>query len=168
MTRKQRRLSLVLACGVGLGGATVLTLKAFSSNIVYFMLPGQVLSHLPVPGQTFRLGGMVAEGSLHQTQVDGSPGVVFGVTDEHGHVVEAEYQGVLPDLFREGQGVVTVGSMTPSGEFLASDVLAKHDADYMPPDVEKALKKAGMWDPASGQPVPAAAWNGQGAKLAQD
>jgi cytochrome c-type biogenesis protein CcmE len=166
MARKHRRLWVVAACLVGFGGATALTLTAFSSNIVFFMLPGAVLSQHPPPGQVFRLGGMVAEGSLHYTNIDGQPGARFGVTDDHGHIVPAEYVGVLPDLFREGQGVVAMGAMGPNGDFVATEVLAKHSASYMPPEVEAALKKAGMWNPDSGKPPPAAAFNGGALKLA--
>jgi cytochrome c-type biogenesis protein CcmE len=166
MARKHRRLWVVAACLVGFGSATALTLTAFSSNIVFFMLPGTVLSQHPPPGQVFRLGGMVAEGSLRYTNIDGQPGARFGVTDDHGHIVPAEYVGVLPDLFREGQGVVAMGAMGPNGEFVATEVLAKHSASYMPPEVEAALKKAGMWNPDSGKPPPAAAFNGSALKLA--
>jgi cytochrome c-type biogenesis protein CcmE len=166
MARKHRRLWVVAACLFGFGSATALTLTAFSSNIVFFMLPGTVLSQHPPPGQVFRLGGMVAEGSLRYTNIDGQPGARFGVTDDHGHIVPAEYVGVLPDLFREGQGVVAMGAMGPDGEFVATEVLAKHSASYMPPEVEAALKKAGMWNPDSGKPPPAAAFNGTALKLA--
>jgi cytochrome c-type biogenesis protein CcmE len=166
MTRKHRRLWIVGACMLGVGSATALTLSAFSTNIVFFMLPGTVLSDHPAPGHVFRLGGMVAAGSLRYTNVDGQPGARFGVTDGHGHVVAAEYVGVLPDLFREGQGVVAMGAMTADGEFDASEVLAKHSASYMPPDVEAALKKSGMWNPDTGKPPPAAAFNGKFDKAA--
>ncbi|WP_284946224.1 cytochrome c maturation protein CcmE [Acidisoma cladoniae] len=166
MTRKRRRLWVVAACAIGFGSATALTLSAFSSDIVFFMLPGDVLSKHPDPGHAFRLGGMVAQGTLRETMVDGEPGARFGVTDGHGHIVSAEYIGVLPDLFREGQGVVAMGAMTPEGAFRATEVLAKHSADYMPPEVEAALKKNGMWNPATGNAPPAAAWNGTAAKLA--
>ena len=166
MTRKRRRLWVVAACMLGFGSATALTLSAFSSNIVFFMLPEAVLSQRPAPGHEFRLGGMVAAGTLRYQSVDGQPGARFSVTDGHGHVVPAEYVGVLPDLFREGQGVVAMGAMTPGGVFDASEVLAKHSASYMPPEVEAALKKAGMWNPASGKPPPAAAFNGTALKLA--
>ena len=145
MARRHRRLWLVGACLFGFGGATALTLMAFSSNIVFFMLPGAVLSQHPPPGRVFRLGGMVAEGSLHYTTIDGQPGARFGVTDGHGHVVPADYVGVLPDLFREGQGVVAMGAMTDGGTFNASEILAKHDEKYMPPEVVDALKRSGHW-----------------------
>ncbi len=166
MSRRHRRLWLVVACMMGVGSATALALSAFSSNIVFFMLPGAVLSQHPAPGHVFRLGGMVAEGTLRYETIDGQPGVRFGVTDGHGHVIPAEYVGLPPDLFREGQGVVATGSMTPGGAFDATEILAKHSASYMPPEVEAALKKAGMWNPASGQPPPAAAFNGRLGKLA--
>ena len=166
LSRKHRRLWVVGACLAGFGSATALTLSAFSGNIVFFMLPGTVLSQHPAPGKMFRLGGMVAQGSLHYQNVDGQPGARFSVTDDHGHLVPAEYVGVLPDLFREGQGVVATGSMTPAGVFDATDVLAKHSASYMPPEVEAALKKAGMWNPATGKPPPAAAFNGTALKIA--
>lgn len=167
MTRKRRRLWLVGTCLLAFGGATALTLSAFSGDIVYFMLPDAVLAKHPHPGTVFRLGGIVEQGSLHAARLDGVPGVTFGVTDEHGHVVEADYAGVLPDLFREGQGIVAVGAMTPDGTFRATEVLAKHSADYMPPEVEKALKKDGLWNPATGQPPPAAAFRKSAADLAQ-
>ena len=166
MRAKHRRLWVVAACLFGFGSATALTLTAFSSNIVFFMLPGAVLNQHPQPGQVFRLGGMVAEGSLRYTNIDGQPGARFGVTDGHGHIVPAEYVGVLPDLFREGQGVVAMGAMNADGDFAATEVLAKHSASYMPPEVEAALKKAGMWNPDSGKPPPAAAFNGSAMKLA--
>ncbi|MCB8879105.1 cytochrome c maturation protein CcmE [Acidisoma cellulosilytica] len=160
MTRKRRRLWLVGVCLVAFGSATALTLSAFSGDIVYFMLPGAVLAKHPAPGRVFRLGGLVAQNTLHDRTIDGQPGVVFGVTDGAGHIVLAEFAGPLPDLFREGQGIVAVGAMTPDGTFRASEVLAKHSASYMPPDVEAALKKDGLWNPATGQPPPAAAFNG--------
>lgn len=160
MTRKRRRLWLVGACLVGFGSATALTLTAFTGDIVFFMLPAAVMSQHPAPGHVFRLGGIVAQGTLHDAVIDGQPGVRFGVTDGQGHVVAADYIGVLPDLFHEGQGVVAMGAMTPDGDFRATEVLAKHSASYMPPDVEAALKKAGIWNPATGKPPPAAAFNG--------
>ena len=160
MTRKRRRLWLVGICLIAFGSATALTLSAFSGDIVYFMLPGTVLAKHPAPGRVFRLGGLVAQNTLHDRTIDGQPGVVFGVTDGAGHIVSAEFAGPLPDLFREGQGIVAVGSMTAAGTFHATEVLAKHSASYMPPDVEAALKKDGLWNPATGKPPPAAAFNG--------
>lgn len=164
MTRKRRRLWLVLVALLGFGSAAGLTLAALSSDIVYFMLPGTVLARHPAPGRVFRLGGLVAEGTLRDATVAGAPGVYFGVTDGAGHIVPAEFAGTLPDLFREGQGIVAVGTMTPEGIFRASEVLAKHSADYMPPEVEAALKKDGLWNPATGSPPPSAAFNGSFAR----
>jgi cytochrome c-type biogenesis protein CcmE len=158
MTRKRRRLFLLLACGVCLGSATALTLTAFNDNLVFFVSPADIVAHPPPAGRLVRLGGLVQAGSVEHLREDGKPAVRFRVTD--GNVgVPVDYVGVLPDLFREGQGVVTMGSLRPDGSFVASEVLAKHDATYMPKDVEEALKKSGHWNPDSGPPPPAATWN---------
>ena len=158
MTRKRRRLIVLLACGVGLGTATALVLTAFRDNLVFFLAPAQVAQDPPPPGRDFRLGGLVAQGSLHRTTVDGKPAASFAVTDGK-DTVKVTYVGILPDLFREGQGVVAFGALRPDGTFRASEVLAKHDATYMPKDVEEALKKSGHWNPQAGPPPPAATWN---------
>ena len=158
MTRKHRRLVLLLACGVGLGTATALVLTAFRDNLVFFLSPVQVAKDAPPPGRDFRLGGLVEQGSLHTTTVDGHPAAAFTVTDG-GAAVKVTYVGILPDLFREGQGVVAFGALRQDGTFRASEVLAKHDATYMPKDVEQALKKAGHWNPDAGPPPPASTWN---------
>jgi cytochrome c-type biogenesis protein CcmE len=158
MTRKRRRLVLLLTCGVCLGSATALTLTAFNDNLVFFVSPADIESHPPPVGRLVRLGGLVQAGSVEHLREDGKPAVRFRVTD--GKVgVPVSYIGVLPDLFREGQGVVTMGALRPDGSFLASEVLAKHDATYMPKDVEEALKKSGHWNPNDGPPPPAATWN---------
>lgn len=157
MTRKRRRLWIVVACGIGLGSATALTLSAFSSNLVFFVSPTDLL-HKPDIGRTVRLGGLVADGSVHHADVKGQPAVTFAVTDKR-HEVTVNYVGVLPDLFREGQGVVVQGTMEPNGVFHASEVLAKHSADYMPKEVEAELKKSGRWNPNAGPPPPAATWD---------
>ena len=158
MTRKHRRLLLLLACGVGLGTATALVLTAFRDNLVFFLSPVQVAKDAPPPGRDFRLGGLVEQGSVHKTTVDGHPAAAFTVTDG-GAAVKVTYVGILPDLFREGQGVVAFGALRSDGTFRASEVLAKHDATYMPKDVEQALKKAGHWNPDAGPPPPASTWN---------
>ena len=158
MTRKHRRLVLLLACGVGLGTATALVLTAFRDNLVFFLSPVQVAKDAPPPGRDFRLGGLVEQGSLHRTTIDGHPAAAFTVTDG-GATVQVTYVGILPDLFREGQGVVAFGALRKDGTFRASEVLAKHDATYMPKDVEQALKKAGHWNPDAGPPPPASTWN---------
>ncbi len=157
MTRKRRRLWVVLACGLGLGSATALMLTAFGSGMVFFMAPAELLARLPPPGQVVRLGGMVEKGSVARRVVDGQPAAAFRVTD--GHVaVEVTYVGILPDLFREGQGVVTLGSLQRDGSFRAQEVLAKHDESYMPRDVADALRRSGHWDPKDGAPPPAGEW----------
>jgi cytochrome c-type biogenesis protein CcmE len=103
-----------------------------------------------------RIGGLVEVGSVER--VAGSAEVRFKVTDLE-HAIPVAYVGVLPDLFREGQGVVTLGKLGPDGVFRASEVLARHDETYMPPEVADALKKAGHWNPAQGGAPPAATWN---------
>jgi len=151
MTRKMRRLTIVLACGAGLGAATALTLSAFSDNIVFFMSPGDVAAKAPPVGRTIRLGGLVQAGSLHTTKVDGEPTAQFMVTDGK-TAMRVSYTGILPDLFREGQGVVALGTLQPGGSFRAQEILAKHDETYMPKDVADALKRSGHWNPAKGSP----------------
>jgi cytochrome c-type biogenesis protein CcmE len=146
MTRKHRRLVVVLACLGGLGSAAALTLNAFSSTLVFFMTPADLEEKAPPPGQTIRLGGMVEAGTVRRTVVDGSPEVAFRVTDGKSDV-NVSYTGILPDLFREGQGVVALGSLQPDHSFRAQEVLAKHDETYMPKDVADALKKRGYWKP---------------------
>lgn len=158
MTRKRRRLWVVLACAIGLGSATALMLMAFSDSLVFFLSPSQLAEKAPGPGRGFRLGGLVEQGSVRKETVDGKPIARFRVTDGAASV-EVSYGGILPDLFREGQGVVTLGTLQPGGAFRASEVLAKHDETYMPKDVADALKAAGRWNPGSGAPPPAAIWN---------
>jgi cytochrome c-type biogenesis protein CcmE len=147
MTRKRRRLILLLACGLGLGSAAALTLSAFSDNLVFFVSPSDLAKSNPGT-RSVRLGGMVAEGSLQRSS-DGQPTARFKVTDGAANV-DVTYKGILPDLFREGQGVVALGNMQPDGVFRASEVLAKHDESYMPKEVADALKRSGRWNPASG------------------
>ena len=158
MTRKRRRLWILLACGLGLGSATTLALSAFRDNLVFFLAPSDLAAKAPAPGRIFRLGGLVEQGSVQRSTDDGHPAAKFRVTDGAASVA-VTYVGILPDLFREGQGVVTLGAMQPDGTFRASEVLAKHDATYMPKDVEEALKKSGHWNPDTGPPPPAATWN---------
>lgn len=158
LSRKHRRLIILLVCLAGLGGATALTLSAFSDNMVFFVAPSEIATKAPPPGRTFRMGGLVEAGSLVRGSMNGHPTASFKVTDGNG-TVEVHYTGILPDLFREGQGIVALGTMQPDGSFRASEVLAKHDETYMPKDVEEALKKSGHWNPAKGPPPPAATWN---------
>jgi|UniRef100_A0A8J4HBX8 cytochrome c-type biogenesis protein CcmE len=157
MKRKHRRLAILLACGLGLGAAAALTLLAFRDNLVFFVTPSDLAGRAK-PGETLRLGGLVEKGSVVREVVDGQPGVRFRVSDGRA-AVEVSFIGVLPDLFREGQGVVTLGTLAPDGHFIAAEVLAKHDETYMPKEVVEALKKSGHWQPADGPAPPAATWN---------
>ena len=157
-TPRKKRLYLVLACLVCLGGAVALTLAAFSSSLTYFLSPRQIAANAPPQGQSFRLGGIVQVGSVSTTVANETPTTRFAVTDGRA-AVQVVYSGVLPDLFREGQGIVAIGSMGPGGVFMADEVLAKHGADYMPKDVEQELKESGKWDPRFGPPPDASAWN---------
>jgi cytochrome c-type biogenesis protein CcmE len=141
MTRKQRRLVLI---GTGLGVVAVavaLVLSALNDSIVFFNSPTDVVEKHIAPGTRIRLGGLVKPGSI----VRGDQlAVRFEVTDGN-RVIQVAYQGILPDLFREGQGVVAEGALDPSGVFKADSVLAKHDENYMPKEVADALKKQGHW-----------------------
>ncbi len=140
MTRKRRRLIVVLAGMALLSGAVGLVLSALDENLSYFYQPSE-LSAAPA-GRAIRLGGLVEEGSLER-QADGVT-VTFRITDL-AQSVPVTYQGLLPDLFREGQSVITEGTLGPDGTFVAREVLAKHDETYMPREVVDALKKAGQW-----------------------
>ncbi len=164
MKRKHRRVAVLVACGLGLGSATALSLAAFNNDIVFFVAPSD-MAEKGLPGRSLRLGGLVEAGSVRRVSEDGQPVARFRVTDGR-ESVEVAYTGILPDLFREGQGVVTLGRVRPDGTFGASEVLAKHDETYMPKDVADALKKAGMWDPSKGPPPPAATWNAMATKAA--
>lgn len=159
MTRKRRRLNVLLLCGLGLGSAAALTLTAFQDNLVFFRSPSDIAREAPPAGRAFRLGGLVENGSVErETGPDGRPVARFRVTDGAG-TIAVTYAGILPDLFREGQGVVTLGTLGPDGHFRASEVLARHDETYMPPEVADALKRSGHWNPAEGAAPPAASWN---------
>jgi len=152
--RRKRRLQVLLLCGLGLGAATALALTAFRDNLVFFRSPSDIVA-LPSPdGRAFRLGGLVEAGSVVREGADAR----FRVTDG-AHTIAVTYRGVLPDLFREGQGVVAMGRMRPDGGFAASEVLARHDETYMPPEVKDALERAGHWNPEQGAPPPASGWN---------
>lgn len=158
MKRKTKRLWIVLLCGVCIGMAAILTLKAFSSDIVFFMTPSQVAHAPPSSQRTIKLGGMVVAKSLH-IQLDGTtPVAIFSLTDGQA-AIEVHYSGILPDLFREGQSAVAIGSMMGTGFFQASEVLAKHDETYMPREVAEALQKSGKWDPRFGPPPDPKSWS---------
>jgi cytochrome c-type biogenesis protein CcmE len=140
MTRKRRRLYMVLAGMVLLSGAVALVLAALDENLSYFYDPSNI-AEAP-PGRPIRLGGLVEEGSVAR-QADGLT-VTFRVTDL-ANSIDVTYKGLLPDLFREGQGVITQGTLGPDRVFVAREVLAKHDETYMPREVADALKKSGQW-----------------------
>src|SRR5215475_13625126 len=141
MTRKQRRLVLIGSALAVLGVAVALVLGAFKDSIVFFNSPTDVVEKHVAPGARIRLGGLVKEGSVVRGE---NLQVRFDVTDGK-HSVPVAYQGLLPDLFREGQGVVTEGMLERTGTFKADSVLAKHDETYMPKEVADALKKQGHW-----------------------
>jgi len=142
LTRKQKRLATIVGLAVVLAIATALVLVALRDQIVFFYAPSDVVSREVPPGQAIRLGGLVKEGSWAR---DGQENL-FTITDG-GHDIVAHYVGILPDLFREGQGVVAEGSLGADGRFEASNVLAKHDENYIPKEVVEALKAQGEWRP---------------------
>jgi cytochrome c-type biogenesis protein CcmE len=135
---RRRRLYWVLGILAGVAVAGTLALQAFRSNVMFFFDPSQIVAGEVKPGQRFRMGGMVEKGSL--VRQPGSLEVRFAVTDFK-QTVHVRYSGVLPDLFREGAGVVAHGRLDAGGDFVADEVLAKHDEKYMPPEVARSLKK---------------------------
>jgi len=137
VTPRRRRLVLVIGILVGVSIAGALALSAFRQNVMFFFDPSQVAAGAAPAGERFRLGGMVQKGSVQRTP--GSLEVRFTVTDFK-HDVPVKYKGVLPDLFREGQGVIAHGHIDGSGTFVAEEVLAKHDEKYMPPKIQQSLK----------------------------
>lgn len=139
MKQRHKRLALLGLGLAALGGAAALILNAFQSNLVFFFSPSQVAAHEAPEGRSFRIGGLVQAGSL-QRQADGIS-VRFVVTDT-AHDIAVVYTGILPDLFKEGKGVVAQGQLGPDGVFHAKEVLAKHDANYMPPQAADAVEKA--------------------------
>lgn len=141
MTRKQRRFALIGGSLAVLGVATGLVLFALNDSIVFFHSPTELAEQHFAPGSRLRIGGLVAAGSVKKGQ---NLAVRFEVTDGN-KSVNVAYTGVLPDLFREGQGVIAEGELEPSGIFKADSVLAKHDEKYMPHEVADALKKQGHW-----------------------
>ncbi|MDE2134290.1 MAG: cytochrome c maturation protein CcmE [Alphaproteobacteria bacterium] len=139
--RKRRRLAFALALLAGGAGAAALTIAALKDNVLYFYSPSDVFAKHVAPGVAFRIGGLVEKHSVRKVR---GTVIRFVVTDGKARVPVA-YDGVLPALFREGQGVVATGSLVPSGTFEATQVLAKHDEKYMPPEVVDALKRSGHW-----------------------
>jgi len=161
MTRKQRRLTLIGCALAVLGFAAGLVLYSLSDSIVFFSTPSMAAEQHIAPGKRFRLGGLVQPGSFKRGD---NLAVTFEVADGNAKLPVA-YKGILPDLFREGQGVVAEGSLDSTGVFRADNVLAKHDETYMPKEVADALKKQGHWkdDYAAKPPGGMAAQAGQGA-----
>lgn len=151
MTRKKRRILILLICCIGLSSATALVLSAFNDNLVFFVSPSDLAKSGP-SGREVRLGGLVERGTVEKSS-GRHAGVRFKVTDGNTSL-PVEFKGILPDLFREGQGVVVLGLQQSDGIFRAYEVLAKHDETYMPKEVAEALKKTGRWNPAGGPPPP--------------
>ena len=136
MTPRRKRMIAVAAIVIGVGAATAVALQAFQENIMYFYSPSQVSAGEAPSGRAFRLGGLVTTGSLQRTP--GSIEINFVVTD-NAQSIPVRYAGLLPDLFREGQGVIAHGKLGEDGVFVADEVLAKHDENYMPPEVAETL-----------------------------
>ena len=137
MKPRHKRIAWIALGVAALGMATALVLSAFNKNLVFFFTPSQVAANEAPLGRTFRIGGMVVPGSLKRDGVE----VRFAVTDT-AKTIPVVYRGQLPDLFREGKGVVAQGHLGPDGTFTAREVLAKHDENYMPPDAAHALEQA--------------------------
>jgi cytochrome c-type biogenesis protein CcmE len=134
--QRRKRLTLIVLLVIGVGVAVGLALQAFNENLMFFFSPKEVAAGEAPANAPFRLGGMVVEGSVKR------PGeglvVEFDLTD-YAHAVTVHYEGILPDLFREGQGIIALGRLNERGVFVADEVLAKHDENYMPPEVAEAL-----------------------------
>ena len=146
MKPRTRRALWIVAGVAGLGVATALVLNAFQSNLVFFFTPTQVAANEAPRDRAFRVGGLVEAGSVVRDK--DALTVRFRVTDT-AKTIPVVFTGILPDLFREGKGVVAQGRIGPDGTFKASEVLAKHDENYMPPEAAEALKKAGHIDKAA-------------------
>jgi cytochrome c-type biogenesis protein CcmE len=136
---RKKRLYLIALMVIGVGIAVAFALNAFNQNLMFFYSPSEVIAGDAPSDRTFRLGGLVTDGSV-QRQPDGLT-VQFDVTDTAKNV-KVQYTGILPDLFREGQGIVAHGRLRDDGVFVADEVLAKHDENYMPPEVADSLKTA--------------------------
>ena len=145
-SRKQKRLAVIAGLAVVVALATTLVLVALRDQIVFFYSPSDIIAREVASGTPIRLGGLVKEGSWVRDGQDNS----FIVTDNAADIA-ARYAGILPDLFREGQGVVAEGSLGPDGSFVATNVLAKHDENYIPKEVVDALKASGEWRPEGGE-----------------
>jgi len=144
MKPKRKRLMVVLLGLLGVSAAVALTLTAFQDNLVFFYSPSDVQAKSIPTERRFRLGGLVEENSVKR--LPDNKTVQFRVTDLS-HALPVTFTGALPDLFREGQGVVAEGKLRQDGVFVANEVLSRHDENYMPPEVAEALKKSGQWQP---------------------
>jgi cytochrome c-type biogenesis protein CcmE len=153
MTPRQKRMATVVAILVGVGIATAFALQAFQKNLLYYYSPSQIEAGEAPASRSFRVGGLVENGSVQREP--GSLEVRFTLTD-YAHTVGVSYTGVLPDLFREGQGVIARGKLRRDGTFVAEEVLAKHDENYMPPEVKESLQPHmnAVQDEAQGSPGP--------------
>ena len=145
-TAKRRRLYILVAAAITLGGAAMLILNAFEDSLVFFLTPTDLKAKSVSADRVIRIGGLVEKGSVRKAG-DGLV-VHFAITDLTNRV-KVRYRGILPDLFREGQGVVAQGRIGADGVFAAGEVLAKHDETYMPKEVADALKKSGQWKPGA-------------------
>ena len=148
---RRRRLFLILGLVVGIGAATGLALVALQENVNHFYSPSEVLAGSAPEGRNFRLGGVVLEGS---TRRDGSSLKAHFVVTDRFKDLPVEYEGILPDLFKEGQSVIATGVLQTSGVFVASEVLAKHDENYMPKEVAEAIAKGKAQKASQGSPTP--------------
>jgi cytochrome c-type biogenesis protein CcmE len=147
MKPKHQRLLFIGICVLGLCVAAILTLRAFRDNIVFFYSPSELAQHQVTPAQRLRIGGLVATGSIVHGNDDRIQFVITdGASDMH-----VTYSGLLPNLFREGQGVVAEGHITDTDRFAADSILAKHDEKYMPREVVDALKRTGRWQEENGK-----------------
>lgn len=138
MTPKQKKRAFVVSCiAVGISLSAALAITAFQDTLLYFLTPTDIVTQNNIPDKNFRLGGLVADNSF--LRLDGIE-VQFAITDLQ-ETITVRFEGILPDLFREGQGVIVKGQLNPDNLFIAEEVLAKHDENYMPPEVQEALDK---------------------------
>ena len=139
MTKRQNRMILVALLVFGVSLASYFGIKAFNDNLLYFFTPTDVLDGKAPQGKSFRIGGLVQPGSVFRDDL-----LVFFTLTDNKKTVDVEFEGILPDLFREGQGIVATGSISAENVFRATEVLAKHDETYMPPEVAEALQNSSI------------------------
>jgi len=137
MTKRQNRMILVALLVLGISLASYFGVKAFNDNLLYFFTPTDVLDGKAPQGKSFRIGGLVQTGSVVRNDL-----LVFFTLTDNEKTIEVQFEGILPDLFREGQGIVATGSISDENIFRATEVLAKHDETYMPPEVAEALQNS--------------------------